>query len=181
MYLALYNVTNKDLNKDGTFIFPHGVQVIGKYAFSYCTKLEKIFIPDEIIGIDYGAFLCCENLKEVVIPDSVVRIEDSAFEGCSSLEKIVIPENVETLYTEIFCGCQRLKEIQWGKRTIKTVCVDGYCLEILDKKMFEGTDIQILKCRYFAKDEICYVAKKGKLMVREATKEEVVKQIRAYM
>lgn len=60
---------------------------IGKDAFSGCTYLTSVTIPNSIITIGSYAFYNCSSLTAVTIPNSVVTIGSSAFSNCSSLNK----------------------------------------------------------------------------------------------
>ena len=48
-------------------------------AFSGCTEMTSVTIPDSVTYIDYSAFYNCTLLKEVTIPASVNFINDIAF------------------------------------------------------------------------------------------------------
>ena len=67
---------------------------IGSLAFSECTSLTSITIPNSVEEIGDGAFSSCKSLTEITIPDSVQRIGYSAFSDCKGLEKITLPESV---------------------------------------------------------------------------------------
>ena len=64
---------------------------INTAAFSRCTSLRSIVIPDSVTSIGSGAFYGCTGLKSITIPDSVTSIYSQAFNGCSSLESITLP------------------------------------------------------------------------------------------
>lgn len=63
-------------------------------AFSSCTSLTSITIPDSITSIGTSAFQNCTSLTSITIPDSVTSIGDSAFQNCTSLTNITIPDSV---------------------------------------------------------------------------------------
>ena len=71
---------------------------IGRYAFSGCTGLTSVTIPNSVTSIGYESFYNCSGLTSVTIPNSVKEIESRAFSGCSELRtiysKIVLPKNV---------------------------------------------------------------------------------------
>ena len=59
-------------------------------AFSGCTSLTSVTIPDSVTSIGYEAFRSCSSLTSVTIPDNVINIGIGAFNGCSSLESMTI-------------------------------------------------------------------------------------------
>ena len=69
---------------------------IGNYAFSNCTSLESITIPEGVTKIGYGAFNSCKNLSEVVLPDSLTALDNYAFEYCTALTDITLPAGLTT-------------------------------------------------------------------------------------
>ncbi|MBO4697961.1 MAG: leucine-rich repeat protein, partial [Lachnospiraceae bacterium] len=60
-------------------------------AFSGCSNLTVITIPDSVTSIGGKAFFKCSGLTEIVLPDSVTSIGEAILSGCSSLERITIP------------------------------------------------------------------------------------------
>nr|MCR4672705.1 leucine-rich repeat protein [Lachnospiraceae bacterium] len=57
-------------------------------AFSFCTALESIEIPEGVTKIGCFAFMYCNNLKSIIVPESVTIIGYGSFYGCTSLETI---------------------------------------------------------------------------------------------
>ena len=43
------------------------LEIIGKYAFSHCSKLERVTIPRSVTSIGVNAFWFCESLKTVTV------------------------------------------------------------------------------------------------------------------
>ena len=87
---------------------PEGVTVIRTYAFWFCTNLVSIEIPDSVNKIASCAFSNCSNLVNVNIPASLTTIEGRVFSGCTSLAKIIIPSSVTYINTEAFRNCPNL-------------------------------------------------------------------------
>ena len=57
------------------------VTSIGSSAFSSCSKLTSVVIPNSVTSIGQNAFLNCTSLTSIEIPDSVMSIERYAFEN----------------------------------------------------------------------------------------------------
>ena len=55
------------------------VTEIGESAFSYCTQLTRVTIPDSVTKIGYEAFYECRSLKSITIPKNVNCIDGRAF------------------------------------------------------------------------------------------------------
>ena len=85
--------------------------VIAWGAFSDCTDLTSITIPNGVTGISRDAFSGCSSLTSITIPDSVTSIGDYAFSGCSSLTSIAIPDSVTSIGSSVFSGCNSLESI----------------------------------------------------------------------
>ena len=58
------------------------VASIGKDAFSYCSGLTSVTIPNSVTSIGEGAFSGCSGLTSITIPNSVTSIGDYAFLFC---------------------------------------------------------------------------------------------------
>ena len=69
----------------GIIEFDRPVTTIGSYAFSNCTSLTSVIIPNSVTSIGDWAFRNCSKLTSVTIPNSVTSIGDCAFEFCFSL------------------------------------------------------------------------------------------------
>jgi hypothetical protein len=68
------------------------VVCIGNQAFSECTAITSVSIPDTVTSIGRGAFWICASLKGLTIPSSVTNIGGELFTGCTSLDYL----NVDT-------------------------------------------------------------------------------------
>jgi len=83
---------------------------IGYGAFSECTGLTLITIPNSVTKIDCAAFMGCTGLTSIIIPNSVTEIGSNAFYGCTGLTSVDIPNSV----TEIdgaFSNCTGLTSV----------------------------------------------------------------------
>ena len=80
------------------------VTTIGKSAFSSCTNLRSIELPNTITEIGRRAFSGCANLLGINLPNSVTTIRSGAFSGCSGLTRLDIPDSVTAIKHNTFSG-----------------------------------------------------------------------------
>ena len=99
----------KELRRD--YSVKEGTRIICNHAFSGCSSLYDIAIPDSVTNIGEGAFWGCKSLSNIVIPDSVTNIGEGAFYLCSSLTNIVISDSVTDIGELAFIMCSSLTNI----------------------------------------------------------------------
>ena len=71
-------------------IVPQSVTNIYSYAFSGCTGLTELTLPEgnNDFQIGYSAFSNCTSLRRINIPSNTTTISDYAFMDCTALERI---------------------------------------------------------------------------------------------
>ena len=82
----------------------YSVTEIGSNAFTSCTGLTSVTIPNSVTEIGSNAFSSCTGLTSVTIPNSVTEIGRGAFFKCSGLKSVIIPNSVKTLGSDVFFG-----------------------------------------------------------------------------
>ena len=87
-----------------------GVNIIGDYAFSFCSGLTNIIIPNTITKIGDSSFRDT-GLTNITIPEGVQYVGDSAFFRCSQLMNVVIANSVTSNLFGTFMYCKSLKSI----------------------------------------------------------------------
>ena len=113
-------------------VFNSAVSSIGDYAFSGCSNLEEIYIPENVSYLWYTCsteeqtiydleevershiFLGCTSLKKVVFHPKAWEwedISDALFKDCVSLRQVELPETIQWIGRNMFEGCVSLEEI----------------------------------------------------------------------
>lgn len=121
-------------------------------AFSNCTALRKLTLPEGITAIGKSAFYRCLNLQEIVMPDGITEIGTGAFGSCgveyltlpsnlkiigpdafmwSSLVELTLPASVESVGERAFYDCPQLTVVDMSKLSIET----------LPKSIFEDSPV----------------------------------------
>ena len=88
-----------------------GLTSIGNYAFSRCSSLTNVTIPNSVTSIGTSAFYRCSGLTSVTIPSSVTSIGDDAFANCSGLTSVTIPNSVTSIGNYAFYICSGLTSV----------------------------------------------------------------------
>jgi hypothetical protein len=78
---------------------------IGSYAFSNCSFIAKIVIPESVMSIGEGAFSNCTILQSINLPKVLTTIEPRTFRGCRALCEIEIPSKVTSIGESAFTSC----------------------------------------------------------------------------
>lgn len=82
-------------------VIPEGVTVLDQDAFSNCTVLTDVKLP-ETLTKTYYAFKDCKALSALKLPDALEEIGGHAFQGCSNLYDINFPANLKTIGANAF-------------------------------------------------------------------------------
>ena len=93
---------------------PNSVKEIDTYAFRNCPKLTSVVISDYVTSIGGFAFTNCSSLVSVTIGNSVAKIDVGAFSDCSAITSIEIPNSVISIADRAFEDCSALINVKLG-------------------------------------------------------------------
>ena len=108
-------VTGIGTCKDSTLVIPatspKGETVVGvsEWAFSNCSMLKIVYLPDTVKTIELYAFRNCRNLYSVHL-NSVETIGEFAFFKCN-FSSVSIPKSVKSIGRAAFTGSSRLSSV----------------------------------------------------------------------
>ena len=101
------------LSMDNNSGSSNGGLTIGAAAFSGCSKMSSIYLPDSTIGIGNGAFENCTGATALSLPTNAgfTEVKNFAFRNCTGLKEIIIPANVKEIGREAFYGCSNVTTV----------------------------------------------------------------------
>lgn len=95
---------------------PQTVTSLGDYAFQGCTSLTKVTFNlntlEYFASMPQHVFADCTRLSEITIPNGTTNIKDSAFLNCTSLTEVIIPPAVLNIETNAFARCTGLHTLK---------------------------------------------------------------------
>ena len=145
----------------GAVTIPHSlggypVTSIGENAFSGCSGMTSVTIPDHITYIGYGAFFGCSGLTGVYISDLSAWYEifwgDSSsnplcyahnlYINGSLVKELVIPDGVTSIGNYAFYGCRGLTSVSIPN---SVTSIGDYAFEGCDASLYNTNSIPEVK------------------------------------
>jgi hypothetical protein len=117
-----------------TFVtIPNSVTSIGEYAFSDCSGLTFVTIPNSVTSIGEYAFKNCSGLTFVTIPNSVTSIRKGTFEGCRGLTSVTIPNSVTSISSNAFWYCKSLTDVYCMAENVPNTSLSTFYFSPIDQ------------------------------------------------
>lgn len=91
-------------------VIEEGVEHIGSYAFSNCTGLRSVEIPNSVKTLGDSVFSNCFILEDVNLPNTIASIGKYVFHHCHSLKFVKLPDSLDKIPTGTFSYCRGLRE-----------------------------------------------------------------------
>ncbi len=102
---------NKNITAFDELQYFTGLTYITSYAFSGCTALTSVIIPNSVAQIRSYAFENCRALTSMDIPNSVVSLINGTFIRCSGLTSVTLPNSLHTIGDHALAYCGSLTTI----------------------------------------------------------------------
>ena len=111
----------------GIYTVADGVKTVGNQAFSGCSALTELRLPDSVRFIGSRAFEKCENMRFLRLPTNLSRLREGAFAHCTSLAALALPEGLKRLEHHTFRDCTGLlrAQIPGGMEYVAPSAFDG--------------------------------------------------------
>ncbi|MBR1403937.1 MAG: leucine-rich repeat protein [Treponema sp.] len=83
------------------------------YSAKYCipSSLKKVTVTGG--NLLYGAFSGCSGLTSITIPDTVTSIGGKVFYNCTGLSRVSVPNGVKSIGDSAFSGCTSLSTVNF--------------------------------------------------------------------
>ncbi len=122
-YLYLIEAVSEDIT---SVAIHETTRVIAGAAFSHCTKLRDVYIPDSVVNIENIAFYECTYLQIVRFGEGLKRIGGKGFYGCESLREVILPDGITEIGVQCFYGAP-IVELDLGEslQTLGEHCFNG--------------------------------------------------------
>lgn len=110
--VAGFGLENNVSIKSIDFMSSPELTYIGRYAFSGCSSLESVTVPDSITEVDISAFRGCTALTDVVFYGNQNIVPVECFYNCNSLTNVRLSAYLKSIQSRAFAGCTSLQYLE---------------------------------------------------------------------
>ena len=115
----------------------YSVTSIGERAFSSCSELTSINIPNGVTSIGRGAFEDCKGLTSINIPSSVTIIENRTFYSCTNLASITLENGVDSIGSNFFKYYNSDKGVFEGCKGLTSINIPNSVTSIGERAFYQ--------------------------------------------
>lgn len=120
---------------------PDDMTAIAPYMFYGCGALQSITLPKTLETIGGGAFCYCKNLQKIEIPSGIKTIKNRTFEQCWSLTDVMLPDTIEEVESCAFAACTSLERIEFPA-SVKRMCLHAFSSSNLKELVIQINDTE---------------------------------------
>lgn len=110
--IEVHTGKSKLVNQDNYMFYTYGNK---NYLVGYAGLDSHLELPKNYNGQSYTIYDCafsdCSGIYEIVIPEGITSIGNYSFNMCLLLENITIPKSVKSIGNAAFMGCPWLKKV----------------------------------------------------------------------
>ena len=129
---------------------PNSINIIGDYAFSYCSYMESVIIPESIQSIGMNAFAGCSSLNysedevaqylgnETNDYANLIAIKDK------SIKSFKLNENTKNISYGALNGCSELESLTVDKNNTRFISKDNCIIERESNTLIVGCKNSII-------------------------------------
>ena len=110
--VANFALENNSSVRTIDFMESPDLSAIGMYAFSGCSSLESVIVPDGITTVDISAFRDCSSLNTVEFYGNNNSVPVECFYNCASLENVRLSAFLNSIQSHAFVGCTSLQYLE---------------------------------------------------------------------
>lgn len=92
-------------------VIPDGVTTINKNTFAYCVSLKEVVLGDNITRIEASAFTDCSKIESLKLPEKLEYVGTLAFSSCKSLNELKFGSSIKEIDNYAFSDIAALKSI----------------------------------------------------------------------
>ncbi len=151
------SLTSVEVDKDNTTYHSSGNCIIETASKTLVAGCDNSVIPNDgsVTKIGASAFSGCTGLTSITIPNSVTGIGTYAFSSCTGLTSITIPSSVTSIGTYAFAGCTGLQYKEAGLVYISTTDNEYYYLQGTESDYLDSTAIINENCKFVGSSAFC--------------------------
>lgn len=96
-----------------SIVIEEGITGIGRYCFYYANA-ESVSFPSTLIKIGNRAFSHCSAITSLELPEGLETLEPYVFENCTGITSLVLPSSLVTIGAYVFCACSSLTTLSFS-------------------------------------------------------------------